>query len=528
MITNLDRITKLIDVNEIQTQNTYIIDNQKYNISLFFINPDGSFVSVSKNSVKNLSLYDNVFNPHIKSSISFVDEADSFQRYVPDVISSEFNENLSLLKGYNFRGDGRDFLFVQIIPIDSPTSKSINEKGDKFNKTFAYRNIFICIDSEEQIIDNQKIKTFNLLDFDEKILREKKSFFSSSSVVENTKPLFLLSNKEREVETGKCIKKLLSDTLNTINDDQKNIIFTQGEDTPDFEDGISKIFYSSPANNSSYDDLMYLYDKHVSNNSSKDFSILKKENFTGFYYLKSVKNLFDTAYNSDDSAGFNNFEKIFISGEGSNLDPNNGDKRTPTNANASFGQYGEIQNINFFNTDSLINSDSLVTHSLHSYNYGEKKFNLNKNNSDISNAKNTFTENYVKNMKGDSNNPHPNLVLNETKSTNKSFKNIFSLYGDNDNIILGESLNKLLKTSIVTNLAAEITLKGQIFRKSGKFISIERDGNYNDNLFDDKFLGIYFILNIEHNFINDTQFNNKILAVKTYIYRDPKFNEQIL
>ena len=103
-------------------------------------------------------------------------------------------------------------------------------------------------------------------------------------------------------------------------------------------------------------------------------------------------------------------------------------------------------------------------------------------------------------MKGNDNKPFPNLPLNEIKSTNKSFKNLYSLYGENDEIRLGEGLNKLLKNVMVTNLAAEITVKGQLFRKTGSFISIDREGLYVDNLFDKKFLGIYFIVDIDHPF----------------------------
>ena len=175
-----------------------------------------------------------------------------------------------------------------------------------------------------------------------------------------------------------------------------------------------------------------------------------------------------------------------------------------------------------------MNSEKAITYSLHSYNFKEKSFNVDKNKSDIVNAKDTFTNNYVKEMKGNDNKPFPNLPLNEIKSTNKSFKNLYSLYGENDVIRLGEGLNKLLKNVMVTNLAAEITVKGQLFRKTGSFISIDREGLYVDNLFDKKFLGIYFIVDIDHTFIGDKQYVNKILALKTYIFEDPKFKEDIL
>ena len=119
-------------------------------------------------------------------------------------------------------------------------------------------------------------------------------------------------------------------------------------------------------------------------------------------------------------------------------------------------------------------------------------------------------------------------VLVQTKSLNLGFDNEYSLYGENTFLKQSEGLNKLLKSSIITNLAAEITLKGQLFRRSGKFISIDREGQYVDNLFDKKFLGIYFILNVDHLFINDTTYLNKILAVKTYIFDNPKFSENTL
>ena len=68
-------------------------------------------------------------------------------------------------------------------------------------------------------------------------------------------------------------------------------------------------------------------------------------------------------------------------------------------------------------------------------------------------------------------------------------------------------------------------VQGGFQRKPGLFISIDRTGNYIDNDFDSKFLGIYFILQVDYQFVGNNQFINKILAVKTYHFNDPKFNE---
>ena len=337
--------------------------------------------------------------------------------------------------------------------------------------------------------------------------------------------MFLLSNKDREVETGKCIKALLKDTL--IAKSYEQIVDVIDGTTPDFEDGLSKIFYTSPANNTALDDLKYLYNKHVSNSPENDFSLLKKDNYTNKYTLKSVNELFKNAYNDNDSAGLYNLEKIVITGTSDSGSLIQNSKKTPITI-ASFGEFSEVKNIKFFNTDSLLNSDKLVTKALHSYNFDGKEFSIEKADTDIENVRSTFDKNYVSNMKGEENNPFPNFLINQSKSINLSFVNDYSLYGENSKMRLGEGLNSILKSSLVSNLAVEIIVKGQMFRKTGRFISLDREGQYVDNLFDDKFLGIYFIVDVDHEFINDTDYVNKILAIKTYIYKDPKFKEDLL
>ena len=518
----LNDIKKILEGSNFNSR--YEINNEFYSCNILFFNPDGKIFDLSKNSIKNLNINDNVFEPYTDCSLSFIDEENSFERLKNEKTKSEFDDSDSLLEGFTFRGDGRDFVYIEITPIQDATEAG---QGEKYNNVFGFRNLYSVIKSEDEETSDGKLKTVFLMDVDKKNLSEKKSSFSTKNLIQNDKPLFLLSNKEREVETGTCILNLLKDVLGY--DDEKNI--TKIDDTgqtPDFEKGLSKIFYTSPAENTALNDLMYLYSKNVSNKSNNDFSILKKDLYNGLYSLKSMSGIFKTAYDKSNNTPLeNNIEKLIITGKTNNSEQGNQNSlKTPQVI--SFGEMSDIQNINFFNTDSFINSQKVVTNVLHSYDYNNKTFKVNKKDSDITNIKNIFTENYVSNMKGDEGLPFPNLVLNETKTTNKSFQHNYSLYGENDNILKGESINKLLKSSLITNLGAEITLKGQMFRKTGNFISIDRNNFYVENIFDDKFLGIYFILNVEHNFIEDTKYENKILAVKTYIFRDPKFKEDTI
>ena len=77
-------------------------------------------------------------------------------------------------------------------------------------------------------------------------------------------------------------------------------------------------------------------------------------------------------------------------------------------------------------------------------------------------------------------------------------------------------------------MGVEITVKGQLQRKSGRFFSIDRAGDYIDNPYDNKLLGIYFILDVQHLFVDDTSYLNKLIAVKTYHFDNPKYKEVLV
>ena len=113
------------------------------------------------------------------------------------------------------------------------------------------------------------------------------------------------------------------------------------------------------------------------------------------------------------------------------------------------------------------------------------------------------------------------------KKLNLNYENVYNLYGGNGDITLSTGLNKLLKSSIIANIGIEVQLKGQMFRRSGKFISIDRDSLDPKNKFDDRFLGTYFIINVEHTFLKDDLYVNKIHAVKTYYFDNLLFNEDL-
>ena len=508
---------------------SYIIDNEKYIFKATLFNPDGDLVTLTKSNILELNLFDNIFDPWLKGTIILDNTDDALERFVSSPEETEFTDKKSQ-KGYTVRGDGRDLLKIEILPIDG-NKQDYNSNNDAYNKIFAIKYIF-CLEDEESLTYSEKeAKKYSIVDYDLQILKEQKGFFSSADVIEgDSGTLTQLSNKQREVPTGKCIKQIIRKSLSDKLAIKSNIDADTGEETtPFFEDGLSRIFYSSPASSTSYEDLMYILNRHVSSDTKNDFSFLKKENFTGEYALQGAFDIFKAAYNPDTgktgSRFLENFTVTGASRESNSIIEK--EQKKPANA-LEFGEKSEILDFKFFNTASRIRREKIKTYITHSYDFNKKEFNINMEDANIKNVKDIFADNYVSVMKGKDKTPHPNFIINGMQRDNLDYQNIFSEYGDNPDIRKSYGLNKLLKNALVTNMGVEITVKGQLQRKSGRFFSIDRAGDYINNPYDNKLLGIYFILDVQHLFVDDTSYLNKLIAVKTYHFEDPKFKEGVV
>ena len=504
----------------------YVVDQQNYIFKTLLFNPDSNVSVLSKSSIRNITINDNITDPFLKGSLTILNDGESLERLQTPKNVKEFEPDADILKGYTYRGDGRDLFYLDIIPVEN-VDESYGKLGNKFNDAFSFKNVFSIVNDEQLFDGENELKRFDFIDFDEKLLKEKNIFFSSTKLLKTDKPVELLSNSEREIPTGECLKLILKDGL--FQNDINEIIKTENGETPNFDTGASKIFYTSPSSNTAYDDLMYILEKHTTDKTGQDFSFLKKRYYDGQYELKSVKEKFDKAFNKDqDTAGKLNMEKLIITGgAGSGENIIQSSKKSPSTI-AYFGEKGNVVDYKFFNINSDISSKKNNTKIVHSYSTNTKNFYVEQKDSNITTAKNTFDENYVSNMKGYNNSPSPSVVLNSSKTTNLSYENVYSLYIEDEFIRKSSGINKLLKNLLLTNIGVELTLKGQMFRKAGNFFTLDRSETYVENNFDDKLLGIYFIVEVKHIFNDDNTYNNKIFAVKTYNFKDLKFKENIL
>ena len=316
-----------------------IIDAQKYLFKVTLFNPEGDRVTLTKKEVKELKLVDNLRDPWVRGSIAIDNTEAALERFVTDPTEREFRPEIAPLKGYTYRGDGRDFIQIEIIPVnDGPLSEFTNDDKN-FKTTFGLRYVFSIKQGSNGTVDGVDCKFFNIGDVDEEILREKKAFFSTGKLATPAGVEAAQANNEnRYATTGESIKAILNNTLGT------NVV-----DDSQFEAGASKLFYSSPINNTAYDDLTYILSRHVSNDSSNDFSFLKKSNYTGEYTLQSAQDMFGLALQKNRNVGGELFTENFTingmgNGDASVIEPS---KKAPKGA-LEFGSKGDILNYKFF------------------------------------------------------------------------------------------------------------------------------------------------------------------------------------
>ena len=130
-------------------QFVYIIDNQKYIFKATLNNPEGDQISLTKSSILNLIINDNLFDPWISGEIILDNTEDALERFVSDPTEKEFNPKFQKSKGYTVRGDARDFLLIEIVPIESNALPFL-ETGDAVNSIFGLKYIF-CIEDYEAL-----------------------------------------------------------------------------------------------------------------------------------------------------------------------------------------------------------------------------------------------------------------------------------------------------------------------------------------------------------------------------------------
>ena len=472
-------------------------------------------------------------------------------------------ESGSVVPNYIFRNDGNDILYIRLTPnlkVLENSALGVNLKADPIHWELAYR--FSIYDVEDidsppgaQNASSAAIKCKKLYFWDswyQKMITNTMEYSTAQTVNYNSiAPL----DSERSIPTGMAMKDIIQKALKDSSNNIPYIDSVAGGPNNLWEEGASKIFYTAPAYNNAYETLMDVFSRHVSDkyavspnsrtgffgprgsgatgNTINDFSILTKERGPrrgepGYFTLQPMSSYFEKAGKNE--PGEYQIERFTVQEVGG-TENKPGTNRSPKSTNqdlqkdTKLGQYSQITSYRFVDISPFMNSTEFVNRPVYSFDFRERKYNVEFNNNTVLTARDFIKKKYTDKLLTTSNSEKLFLItLDEDKKT-KNVKPQYSLYGGNEpeDFISRQKdgIQKLLKLGVFQNSCLFFRTLGSTNRETGRFITIDKEVGVEENSFNDRFYGQWFIINIKH-IIENGIYYNEITAVKLHRFQPLK------
>ena len=478
---------------------TLYYNNQKYKVSLVLCNSDGSIFPLSTANLVNLQIVDDGLLWYKTGSIVI--------RNPDNIIEKRPSAEVSVNANYVFRNDGRDILIVKIIPVLDEEIPSVDLAAELYNLEFVFV-IYEKNDIPTGDSTKDRLLQLNFWELDYQIFYETNIDWSKNYVLPANSQLYLLSDEERKVPTGLAIKNLIKYVLGD------DTIFTQN-----WDEGSSKIFYNSLANNNAIDDLNYLLFRHTGKKTGGvqdgDPCLLLRNRYTKVWSLLSFNSIFSDALKGRTEAGPLHIEKFILAG---NADSGNNTIPTLPQSPTSSSQIiysseinSVINNYQFEDISPDTNVNFFINYPCYSNNLKDKKFVVDFTDNTAESVKNYIQKTYIDKL---SVNAAAALTLNNTKKNINIVKQAYS-YQNEKVSRFADSRNILIKSMLFLNQALVFTVPGATLRRTNTFIGIDRNQNTIINNFDNKLLGQWFTNKIIHNF-TDKEYTTTVFAVKPH------------
>lgn len=468
----------------------YRFNNIEHYYSVYLYNLKDDIFFFNSSAIEELVIEESVFNIFTKGTMTFRNDFNSFENK------------------YNFNKANRDYLVVDIIPkLDDDSNRNTLNPD-----VWQLKYIFVIYNIEEITGDNpeEKYKKLYFWDWKYQILMEKNANFSTAIYANNfldddikTIPLSKREDQFRKVQTGCAIRGLLEN------------VFGENEKFNDiWNDGLNDIFFTSNPSNKAYDDLMYLYNAHISTDG--DFSILSKERFTEEWKLENFKSIIDKALDGSKSnyPGEYQLEKFLVSMlqedvviPNRKLVPEGSDD--PTQTNIQMGDLSIIDHYELFEMSYGDSSNKINTQLIYDYNYDTQEFEIKHSN--ITDIKDFYQRNYTDSLKINNNESTPLFYIDKLKEENR---NVHHMYINNINdTILDTGAINVLRNNVFLNTGIMFSVVGSTHRKPNRFFSISKYEGFVPNSYEYLLQGQWYCIGVTHKFFRD-KYENTIMGVK--------------
>lgn len=498
------------------------LDDRVFKFQVYFWNNDGRLIKIPRGTIKELVIQDSILDWYHSGYMTFKNPKNVFER-----ASKRYDagDEIDILP-YRFRNDGRDYLYIE---IDIPVEDDIQSTESLDNEVYTMK-LLCSIYSAEDFPGNgpeEKAKRVYFWDYRQQLFAERNMSWSTSSAIGRHRGIdsywstYLVDDKKRSIYSGDAIKDIITECLKT------------GTTTPTFADDFSKggerIFYTSPASAKGADDLNAIVSMHVHDSINAEPCLLRVNRYTDEWSLLPISEYYNRAYIPDaEMPGEFQLDRFYLADESLPEEVSGNPLRTPGTATAMNNFYVDANNINDFQFTEMSAADStdmLNTTAVHMYDNKAKQFNVQCVSSDIQEVRQYIEDNILSNLLSGPGGISSDIVLNKARSENKNIMHSFTSSASKVSE-LRSGRNKTMMASLFTGSSIAFNVKGSPTRQAGRFISVDRDSTYTDNDFDDKILGQYLTTSVTHT-INTAGYNNSILAVKPYLFKNQSFNEDI-
>jgi hypothetical protein len=454
-------------------------------------------------------------------------------------------ENAKALASYQFRADGFDLLRVAMCPITDDASP-IKVKPNDPNWYLSYLFSIYDVEDVTSVIPDMngpastymKAVKLSFRDVREQILRTTNLEYSTALSPNAIQNPSLDNNKV--LPTGLAINEIFNKALGGslgVGCSEFNVPTGQN-----WDNGASQLFYTSPSQWTAKDDIEYLMGHHVSStktlsNGANDLCLLRTTRATAPSLLENIvltpiSTLFEQAGNDPKTPGPLQLEHFFVTTQATGASaPLTTTLRAPitfdpkSSVDLKTTKYGQILSYSFVDMSAEINASLFRTMPVYSVDLGKRTFNVEFKNNNVSSARQAIADTYIKNLyvSKDNSNDKTKLFL-PTLHTQKQSLDVFptfSLNGDNKTVRQKNGILDLVYTGLFQNACIVFKTFGLTLRKAGTFIGIDKVDGCNDDDYNDKLYGQWFVVKVDHVF-EAGSYMNTIYAIKIHRYQNPK------
>jgi len=450
---------------------------------------------------------------------------------------------------YVFRCDGYDLLKIKITPNTEDSSNLSKTKATKYagydidttDKFWSLTYLFSIIDVED--VDNMPgakgaaaadIKCLKIYFHDIRYQKMNSNLLEYSTALSELAPKTSFKESDNSIPTGMILKEIIEKSTKDLN---LNIKQTTGE-SEEWEEGGTKMFYTAPAYTSAYDALNYVYNFHTSTEkldsssygsetSINDYSILTIDKGptpedVGYFTLRPLSWYFKQAGSTADSPGPLQIEHMFLQGYADSNTNVNKKLRAPVSDSNSkvdikSSKHNIISSYRFVDISPGVNSNTFRTRPVHSFNFAERKFNIEFENNSVLKAREFIAKQYIKNVYKNEGSALEDLFLITLDKDKKdlSLTPVYSLHGEDPILRQSDGIQKLIFTGVFQNTCIHFRTLGLPCRQIGRFVAIDRTEGVESSVHNDKLYGQWFIISLKHVFEGEWYYND-ITAIKLH------------